>query len=313
MPVSNGYRFSDCDGRPVIPRLCDPITDEYIEMYRESNNPDNIYCCDTCDYTESDVEYTFFPAVIRERGSDHHYGYYDIDEDPRLERAPEAVTIIHVKVCPDCYKYCEQIMKTSDHIAQGFDWWDMVDSLTESIKKIKREHFDWRKTKPVKDTIRAAIQIFVAKTGPFSDMPTDIIIHKIIPHLIQSYKDSAAMKIQYIWKDYYHRIYKNTETVTFHNCDDCGRKRCETDLCYKRSCLACPHECCTKRICKDSCCNYLCPNCEGSNIVSRAWSNHQGEKIYEDCRWCNVRFELPIKWHGPRLYEAGQSNDDVTE
>lgn len=307
MPVSNGYYFSNYDGSPNIPRLCDPYTGEYEDMWRHTYRRDD-KTCDTCDHVGDDVDDASYPAVLQETRRDCNYGY-DEDEQ-RIVRAKRTATVIHLRVCKECYEHCQQIMKTSDHIALGVDWWDLNDSICESIKQLKCEKFDWKQTKPVKDAIKAATQIFVAKTGPFTQLPEDVIIN-MFPHLVKAYKERAAIQIQRIWKGYYQRLYnshKNTQQVTYHKCADCGRMRLASDLCYENSCLDCPHECCIKRVCKDEC-HYLCPNCEGSNIIGWAWKNHLGTRTYEDCRWCLETFELPIMWHGPSQAEADAAAD----
>ena len=299
MPVSNGYRFSNYDGSPNIPRLCDPNTGDYEDMWR---NTDSTFC-DTCSYHGYDVEVVSFPAVLQERNKNPNYGY-DEQED-RIVRARRAATMFYVRVCPECYALCEKIMKTSDHITLGADWWDMNDSLTENIKQLKREQFDWRQTKPIKDAVRAATQIFVAKTGPFNLLPQDVII-SMYPLLVHAYKERAAIQIQSMWKGFYLRRYRNTAKDKYHNCEDCGRLRPKKELCTERSCLDCPYECCQKRVCKDQC-HYLCPQCEGSNYVAFAWKNHEGERMFEECRWCSEKFELPIFWHGQNQTEVAEA------
>jgi len=299
MPVSNGYRFSNYDGSANIPYLCDPDTGEWEQMSRPyvGNGTET---CDCCDFVGDDVRLTYFPAVLQERRGHYNYGY---DESQQcIVRAPRAGTIYQSHLCEECNELCQLIMKTSDHVALGTDWWDLNDSLTETIKELKEKRIDWRQTKPIKDAVKAGTQIFVAKTGPFNQLPDDVII-SMYPHLIRAYKDRAAVQIQRIWKGYYNRLYRNTQNIMHHNCADCGRLRSYSELCTEQSCLDCLHECCHKLVCKDEC-HYLCPYCEGSSFIGWAWKNHQGERMDEECRWCGETFELPIFWHGPSQSEA---------
>jgi len=191
-------------------------------------------------------------------------------------------------------------MRTSDHIALGIDWWDMIDSLSETIKEIKETKLNIKQNKYFQDAVKVATLIYAAKSGPFYDIPREVISTYLLPNIMPAFREKAAIAIQKMWKGYYQRLYQDTEETKHAKCDDCGRIRKVSDLCQEQACA--DWDCCFKNVCKDQCA-YLCPHCQGTIIIDAHDRSSTGDQEEYVCNWCHEEFIIHTKWWGITVTE----------
>lgn len=298
MPVSNGYRFTNFDGTPNIPFYCDQDTGIELDIYRSSTHDD---VCDVCHSHVSEsimLKNVDYPVVIQE--SRRMGSIYGLENDNTIMKTKRAASVAYFLLCPDCIYHCNLLMKTSDHIALGIDWWDMIDSLCETIKEIKQTKLNIKQNKYFQDAIKIGTLIYTAKSGPFYDLPREVISTYMLPDIIQVYREKAAITIQKVWKGHYQRLYQNIKETKYAKCDDCGRMRQMSDLCLEQACA--DWECCFKKVCKDECA-YLCPHCQGTIIIDANDRSSTGEQEEYNCDWCWKDFIIHTKWWGITVTE----------
>ena len=278
LPFTNGRRFTDSWGYAKLPILCDEVGNEQTLWC------DHESCgrCHVCDADTGDAPIVAYPCVLRPRLSD---GVQAFDEFQGVCIANELLAQTVFDLCENCTKKCEVLMKTSDHVAVGKNWWDLLDSLTETLSTYELPKTEFPVSNIVTDTAKSMCIIedsVNAETGPLTCLYKDVL-YVIASKMIDAHKCAAANKIRnaYLkWRDSkwkeekfagdepsFESHYYGCRHEEWAYCSDCGMvKHCSdlimtATLCQQAECDA------EKWVCKDGC-TYVCQHCDCTNRVS---------------------------------------------
>jgi len=277
LPSTNGRRFTEYWGH-TLPVLCDE------EGYEQTLWPEHDSCgrCHVCDGDTCDTPATAYPCVLRPRSRDGVYAY---DDYHGVIKADELFAQTVFDLCENCTKKCDILLKTSDHVALGRDWWDLLDSLTEFLNTYELPKTEFPVSSIITDTAKTMCLLedgVNAETGPLTCLYKDVL-YVIASHMVDAHKRAAADKIRnaYVkWRDSKWRAdkfagdepsfeshYYGCRHEQWAYCSDCGMVRncCDlkvvSTLCQEADCDA------EKWICAGGC-EYVCRNCDCTNRIA---------------------------------------------
>lgn len=277
-PFTNGRRFTDYWGYIALPVLCDGNGDE-LTLWSEY---DSCGRCHVCEEDARNTPTTAYPCVLRPRSRDKVLGY----DDHNGIHTPNQLFVYTVFVlCENCSKKCNVLMNTSDHVAIGKDWWDLLDSLTETLRTYNLPKTKFPVSNIITDTAKTMCLLedgVNAETGPLTCLHKDIL-YVIASQMVDAHKRAAGNKIKnaYLkwrdsrWKDdkfagnepLFESHYYGCRHEEWTYCSDCGmRKDCcdlkmTHKLCQETNCEA------EKWICADGC-SYVCRSCNCTNRIA---------------------------------------------
>lgn len=206
MPVTGGYLPS-----PDVPPFPHVNPDEPVILQSELSLNECAGCSAVASL-DTEISQTIWPCLLRTRRRySHTEGFL-----------PHEFTLESVfNLCDECYSYCEILLKVSDYLVAGKDWWDMLDTLGLLMTHCREQMFDWSECKAVRETAKAMAFIQTAivhqpddhhhhpavsnnnqhhKTQ-LTDLPEDVLTI-IAPHLLNAHMNESAQIIQRKWRTF---------------------------------------------------------------------------------------------------------------
>ena len=208
MPVTAGYLPSH--DVPPFPHV---NPDEPVILQSELSLNECAGCSAVASL-DTEICETIWPCLLRTRRRySHTEGFL-----------PHEFTLHAVfNLCDECYSYCDILLKVSDYLVAGKDWWDMLDTLGPLMTHCRQQMFDWSECKAVRETAKAMAFIQTAivhqpadephqpadnnsnNTTPpktqLTDLPEDVLTI-IAPHLLNAHMDESARTIQRKWRTF---------------------------------------------------------------------------------------------------------------
>lgn len=289
MPFTKGRNFTDIWGDYTLPLLCE----EYGDEKKLSMEADTIEC-HVCNST-SKVSIVTYPCILRPRKKSGFHGYDKIEGV--VYEPNQLLAWTEFNLCETCMNKCEILMKTSDHAALGRDWWDILDSLTETLKKYNLPETEYPVSNIISYNAKTMCLIekgLTKKSETRPRLPKDVL-YVIASHMIDAHKVAAVKKIKNAyrrWRDSkwedskfagnqpsFEAHYYGCRHEEWANCSDCGRARKCCDLILTNA-QCNEHECDVEKwYCRDGC-TYVCGGCNYTNRIN--YSLHLMNHVYDD-------------------------------
>lgn len=290
------YRFTDAFG-PLIPTLAEPLTTSssqdrtLVEARPFPCQRDDT--CDVCDSKEM-IELEYAPCVLRsKRGplSEPTFWPGGPPETVPTEALPtQAFCTLELALCPRCSNRLRILAGRQDHLAIGYDYWDIVDAAVQHLSGDRWSKHSSSKIKTAHNMTMAVIKKSHAQDdGAFSTLNADVI-GLIGAHLEQSAKKSSVSSIETLWLNNSRR------------CEDCGMHRATRNLIEIPATDVDPrswhrHDI-VKNVCVDACC-YYCQHCSAHIDIP-----YEEMRMIEDsglrgayCNVCGGTTDIYIVWY----------------
>lgn len=238
--------------------------------------------CHVCSKS-ADLNFVTYPCVLRSKRI-QHTSFYGYDDFNGVHHPGQVMADTEFALCDECVAKADILLKTSDHISLGHDWWDILDGLEVRLSNFQLPTSSDRHGQLVRKVAKTMCTLedgVNGETGPLAVLPTDWLT-LMVPKVMSAFKENAGELILRAYKkwrankwrenDYsgeeasHSAHYYDTRHINmWANCDDCGAtKRCG-DLRLMRACAS--NNCCYKRVCYDGC-SYICRSCGGNNRVN---------------------------------------------
>lgn len=282
LPFTRGRRFTEANGYLQVPVLCDETGQDEL-LWSQHDSMGHCHCC----AVSCNLNLVTLPCILRPRLRDRDgYIAYDYYTQQFVERPHQMLANTEFALCDVCNKKCEILMQTSDHVALGVDWWDLVDSLTETLKTYCLPSSAY----PVSDIVRKSARVMCAledgvnaTEGILSRLNRDVLT-VLAPHVLASLKEKAAALILSAYRNWHQKVWteekfngdepslgdhyyacRHSQEGWWAKCYDCNAHR----QCYELQLLACcDRGCCNKYVCLDGCA-YICKHCGAKNCVTQ--------------------------------------------
>jgi len=295
-PFKYDYRFTDAFG-PLIPTLAEPLStsssNDHILVEARPFPCQQDDTCDVCDSKEM-IGLEYAPCVLRsKRGPLSELtiwpDYYHAPS-PTDRLATQAFCTLELALCPRCSNRLRILAGRQDHLAIGYDYWDIVDAAVQHLSGDR-----WTKHSISKIRTAHNITMMVIKKshtqddGAFSTLNADVI-GLIGAELEQSAKKSCVSSIETLWL-------RNSR-----RCEDCGMHRAPRNLIEMPATDIDPRgwhrNDIVKNVCVDACC-YYCQHCSAHIDIP-----YEEMRILEDvglrtayCALCGETTEVDITWY----------------
>lgn len=276
---TNGRHFTDEYGYLTIPVLCD----EFGEPEALSHQHDSLGHCHVCSKS-ADLNFVTYPCVLRSKRI-QHTSFYGYDDWNGVYHPGQVMAETEFALCDECKAKADILLKTSDHISLGHDWWDILDGFEVRLSGYQlptSSHPHGQFVRRVAKTMCVLEDGVNGESGPLTVLPTDWLT-LMVPKVMAAFKENAGELILRTYKkwradkwrenDYSGdeashsaHYYDTRHTNVWAHCDDCGATHRCGDLRLTEACAS--DNCCYKRVCYDGC-SYICRSCGGNNRVDR--------------------------------------------
>lgn len=333
-PITNGreytvYMDTEDLGTPSIPLATDESGQSVVTYERWSNGgeeEDDGFVCDCCGQLNEDRErllvYTY-PAIVRCRSREPPMPAVFVD--PRVADGQTGIVFVYqafcnldVTLCDNCHRRAECLRQTSDHVAVGYDWWDMVDSLAVTLQD--PSWFDYKQLPVYKTAFEHFNIVRIAATNgrscqtTLADIPPEVFDQMMPAEVVLSVEREAATRIQALWRGFktrktivaaMRRSFWNESSLDCYRaamrqnpdaecvCRDCGTLRTISQMDCTHIVLPpeAPGQPAGRQLAhKWVCCNpcrYICQHCDRVNYVAQSQKPISTTLATKQCRVCS--------------------------
>lgn len=297
------YRFTDANGNKACPTLAEFLVDSSsndpiivparpLATYQEAP-----YVCEACG-SGDDVDTSYPPCVMRcKTGESIEPTIWADSDTPVTWPVHQAFCTLEIALCPQCTRRLDILKGRQDHLAIGYDYWDIHDAAIEHLTDDRWGRHTKSKIRNAHLMATEAInEMCDNKNGLFGSLNADVV-GVIGDKLKDAYIKSSVDSIQDAWL-------KHSQP-----CDDCGSRRLKWKLCNTEAGSGIDgirgpfrwhgvgDDVSQKTVCNDAC-GYLCKDCKCVMYVP--WYDMRLLEVTGDrtvhCESCGGITEVPMYW-----------------